>query len=144
MEDLASRIKYLQGLAEGLNLSEKSPEGRIILGVLEVLEDLQHRVEKMEERQREFGEFIDVFLQAGDEMEQFMSFLESNLENFPFDLEEDNDEEVINVECSSCGRNFYVDIDDVVHGSASCPSCGEPFDFADLSSVFFFGDDLDD
>ena len=145
MEDVASRIKYLQGLAEGLNLSDKSPEGRIILGILEVLEDLQLRIEELEARQKEFGEFVEVFLQAGDEMDQFMSFLEANIENFPFEITEDEiDDEVINVECSSCGRNFYVDVEDVVQGSACCPSCGEQFSFADLSNVFFYGDDSDE
>lgn len=144
MEELASRIKYLQGLTEGLNLSEKTPEGKIINGILEVLEEIQRRIEIIEDRQEEFSDFIDVFLQAGDEMEQFMGFLEANLENFPFDFEEDDDDGIINVECSSCGRNFYVDVEDVIHNEVNCPTCGEPFKFVDLTGSIYLGDDIDE
>lgn len=150
MDEVASKIKYLQGLAEGLELSSKSPEGKIIMGILEALEEVHKKIDEIETRQKEFSEFMDLFVEAGEEMDNFMSFLEANMDGIPLDFTmvdddlDEEDEDIINIECTDCGRKFFVNVEDIVEGTARCPSCGKNFSFADLSNYFYLGDGYDE
>ena len=38
--DISEKISYLQGLSAGLNISDASPQGKIISGILAVLDDM--------------------------------------------------------------------------------------------------------
>lgn len=58
MRRLRQRVAYLNGLAAGLNLSNQSPEGRVLAGVVEVLEAIAEEVERLDERLGELAEYL--------------------------------------------------------------------------------------
>ena len=49
MEELIKKVAYIKGLAEGSDLSKKTPEGKILSKVLEVLEELTDYVADMDD-----------------------------------------------------------------------------------------------
>ncbi len=56
MTDLRSRVAYLHGLAEGLDLDTGSPHGRVLAGVLDVLGDLAEEIEELTVMQGDLAE----------------------------------------------------------------------------------------
>jgi len=112
VRDIAEKVSYLQGLSEGLNISEGSPQGKIISGILSVLEELS-----------------DTVINLQCEMDEFREYVES-IDDDLFDLEESiyDDEDLIEVECQNCGEELVfdsdiMDDDDVIE--VICPNCNE-------------------
>ena len=48
MSDLSKKISYVKGFADGLDISPKSPEGKVIGKLLEVLEEMASKVDELE------------------------------------------------------------------------------------------------
>lgn len=114
LKDISEKVSYLQGLSEGLNVSDGSPQGKIIAGILAVLEDIN-------------GEIINI----KSNFEDFKEYVES-IDDDLFDLEEnlnrDDDSDYTEVKCASCGEKLYfssevMDDDDVIE--IICPNCNE-------------------
>ncbi len=112
--DVSEKISYLQGLSEGLNISDSSPQGKIISGILAVLDDM-----------------ADNMLNMQCEFEEFKEYVES-IDDDLFELEENilNEEEFIGVKCQSCGKEIYfescwLDDDDDDSLEIICPNCNE-------------------
>ena len=40
METLASKVAYIKGLAEGLNISSETPEGKVLLKLIEAVDEI--------------------------------------------------------------------------------------------------------
>lgn len=113
MRDISERVSYLQGLSEGLNISEGSPQGKIISGILNVLDELAETVTHLQ-----------------IEMDDFREYVES-IDDDLFDLEEsvyDEDTDFVELECHHCGEDLFFEADileddDVVE--VICPNCNE-------------------
>ena len=56
--DISKKVAYLKGLAEGLDISSDSKNGKIIKGILDVLEDMAESVESLEEDNEYFEDYI--------------------------------------------------------------------------------------
>ncbi len=113
MHDITERVSYLQGLSEGLNIREGSPQGKIISGILSVLDEIADSLLVMEERL--------------DELQEFVESMDNDLQ----DLEEKWDEEpgvMDEIRCSHCGELIHLkpeiwDDEDVME--IICPYCDE-------------------
>ncbi len=112
MKDISEKVSYLQGLSEGLNISEGSPQGKIISGMLNVLNEIAEELTSM---QQDFEEIKDYVESIDDDL---------------FELEENIlEEQGMELECSSCGEKLYIDDDifdeddDVIE--IICPRCNE-------------------
>lgn len=111
MRDISEKVSYLQGLSEGLNISEGSPQGKIISGILSVLEELADTVNNMQFELDDFREYVE------------------SIDDDLFDLEEsvyDEDDDFIEMECRHCGEELFfetdiLDDDDVIE--VICPNC---------------------
>ena len=57
--DVSEKISYLQGLSEGLNISDSSPQGKIISGILAVLDDMADNMLNMQCEFEEFKEYVE-------------------------------------------------------------------------------------
>ena len=45
----SEKVAYVKGLAEGLGYDDKSKEGKILAAILDILEDVAHDIEDLEE-----------------------------------------------------------------------------------------------
>lgn len=112
--DISEKVSYLQGLSEGLNISEGSPQGKIIAGMLGVLDEI-----------------ADAMINMQCEFEDFKEYVES-IDDDLFELEEDvlNDDEFTEMQCHHCGEEIYfetrlLDDDNEDKIEIICPHCNE-------------------
>jgi RNase P subunit RPR2 len=98
-------------LSEGLNITEGSPQGKIISGILNVLNEMADEITGIQK------DFV--------EMREYIESVDDDL----LDLEESVlDDDYMELECRNCGEQLYIESDimddeDVIE--VTCPSCNE-------------------
>mgnify|MGYP000868974768 CR=1 FL=1 len=114
MSYIKERVAYLKGLAEGLNISESSNEGKLLKAILEVMDDMADSVEDLEESVDEISEQVD-------EIDEDLSYISKEL----FDDEDCCDGDVHEVECPYCNEVFELDPCELDEDSdeIECPNC---------------------
>jgi len=116
MSDLRARVSYLQGLAEGMDLS-KSAEGRLLNSIIDVLNEFADSVEELEDAQEDTEEYLET-------LDEDLLALEGEVYGDAYW----DDEDLVEVKCPQCGEIVCFDSgilvdDDVVE--VSCPNCDE-------------------
>ncbi|QUH26650.1 CD1247 N-terminal domain-containing protein [Serpentinicella alkaliphila] len=130
MSHLHENVAYLRGLAEGLKLNENSKNAKLILNIIDTLEDFAEVIDEVLEEQRNLSEYIETIDEDLAEVEEDIYEDE--------DFEDDEDEEIdyLEIECPTCERTFYVDedilYDDEDADKVICPNCEEVVDIDDL------------
>lgn len=111
MQDISEKVSYLQGLSEGLSITEGSPQGKIISGILNVLNEMAEEITCM---QKDF-----------ESMQDYIETVDEDL----LELEETvAEEDFLELECRGCGEQIYIESDildeeDVIE--VICPHCNE-------------------
>ena len=118
MGNLKEQVAYLQGLTKGLNLNESSAEGKLLLKIVDVLDNVAEEIQCMHFTQ--------------EDLETYMETIDEDLTDLEDEVYEDvNDEgDLDEVE----DYNEITDEDDFVE--VACPVCHE--------EVTFEADILDD
>jgi len=55
----AEKLNYLKGITDGMNLSEATSEGKLFLGIIDVLSALSSEKEQLESRVDKLGDYLD-------------------------------------------------------------------------------------
>ena len=124
MNHLYESVAYLKGLAEGLNIKESSKEGKLLLGILDTLEEVVSAMEEMQEEQDDLADYVEALDDdLADVEEEFMGEEEG--------LDEDDDIDFMEVDCPKCGETIYLDEDILYDDDAEvlCPQCHELIEF---------------
>lgn len=120
MKYLYEEVAYLKGLAEGLEISEETKEGKIINKIVDVLESFADAIVELEEEQIELIDYVE-------SIDEDLSDIEDDIYEEEDDDDEDDDEEYnyIEMECPNC--NDFVEIDeDLLYNEdidIVCPNC---------------------
>ncbi len=116
MANIKEKVAYLQGLTTGLNVNDKSAEGKLLLNIVDVLEEIAD----------EFGDMHTV----QQDLENYVETIDEDLNDLEEEVYEDEPggEDMIEVECPNCHEKvtFAADImndDDYIE--VTCPYCGE-------------------
>ena len=127
------KVAYLRGLADGLKLTDTTAEGKVLLNVIEVLDDLALSVTDLEDAVEELGEVVDAI---DDDLQDVEDALydeddEDDDEDYLDDYDEfdDEDEPLYEVQCPTCGDTICVDESMLCEGEIDCPNCGEKLEF---------------
>ena len=137
----SEKVAYVKGLAEGLGYDNTSKEGKILAAILDILEDVAHDIEDLEENAWDLGEAID---QVSDDLAEIEELVYD--EDFDDDEDEDEDYEPCScccgeedededepvfyeVTCPKCGNTITIDEDVLDLGTIDCPNCGEELEF---------------
>jgi len=127
VRDINEKVSYLQGLCEGLNVSDGNPQGKIITGILGVLDDIS-------------GILVDM----RSEFNIVKEYIES-IDDDLFELEENfkQDKNVVELTCDNCGEELCFDADlveddDVIE--IICPRCNEVVFINDGSFDYDYSD----
>ena len=135
----SEKVAYVKGLAEGLGYDNTSKEGKILAAILDILEDVAHDIEDLEENAWDLGEAID---QVSDDLAE----IEDVVYDEDYDEDEDFDEcdgccgcdgdagaeeepTFYEVTCPACSNTITIDEDVLDLGSIECPNCGETLEF---------------
>ncbi len=108
---LNEKAAYIKGLTEGLKLSEDNPSDKLLLSIVDLLQELSTTLTDVDD---------DLDL-AFDEIEEIRDELDG-------DEDDDDDEDLYELTCPKCGEKVYLDIDEVESGESTCPACGEPLE----------------
>lgn len=123
MSYLRERVAYLKGLAEGMQVSEATNEGKLMKAIIDVLDDFALAVEDIEELHDQLSEQVESMDEDLTEMERVI-FDEA-------DEEEDDEDNFIEIECPHCNEKIEVSADmiDEENNTIECPSCHEDIEF---------------
>jgi len=130
VESLANRIAYLRGLAEGMDISEKSSEGKIILELIDIIDDVTAQFHELETRVEEAEDYVEALDEDLEDIELYLFDDDEQLYETVRDCDDDEQDEYAT----------YYDLDDdedayVYEGAGddhlettyefSCPNCHE-------------------
>ncbi|MBS3995442.1 MAG: hypothetical protein KGZ33_06570 [Alkaliphilus sp.] len=127
MNNLYQRVAYLRGMADGMNIGEESKEGKLLLNLLDVLEDFADAISDINDDVKDLDEYVETL---DEDLADVEDELFGELDD---DDDDDDDEEVIDdidfveIECPSCGEVIYLDEDlvDDEENEVICPNCHE-------------------
>lgn len=109
MEYLLQKVSYLKGLADGLGVDESSKEGKLLLQIVDVLE--------------EFADVLDETIENQVDLEEYVNFIDEDLadvEDEVYGTDEDYDDEY------DYDDDFdFDDFDDYCDDEDCCCHCGE-------------------
>ena len=132
---ITENAAYLKGLAEGLKLDESTNEGKLIVKMLDVIEEMAEKISILESANEEMFNYIegmseDLVNLENDFYENAESEDYSDLNDDGED-EEYTDEEYYEIECPTCGEKICFteefDLDNFL-----CPACGNKIDDIEL------------
>ena len=129
MKYLYEEVAYLKGLAEGLDISEDTKEGKIIHKIVDVLESFADAIVELEEEQIELIEYVE-------SIDEDLADIEDDIYEEAEDDDDYDEFNYIEMECPSC--NDFVEIDeDLLYDEGVdivCPNC---------QSIILSADELD-
>lgn len=146
--NLKERVAYLQGLTNGMDINSDTREGRLLINVVDVLEDIAEAVEGVRLQQNDLEQFVE-------SIDEDLSFLEDDYYDVEIetigdgggyaDIDEDEEEDGIDfveVECPSCHESVHFEeefLSDDTGIEISCPNCGGIVYDSDLDIVESLG-----
>lgn len=118
MKYLYEEVAYLKGLAEGLEISKETKEGKIIHKIVETLESFADAIVELEEEQTDLVEYVE-------SIDEDLADMEDDIYE---DEEEDDEEEglsFIEMECPNCSDLVEIDEDLLYDDEVDivCPNC---------------------
>lgn len=121
MNYLKEKVAYLKGLAEGMQISDSTNEGKIIKAIIDVIDDIAIVVDDIDDTQQELIEEID-------EMDEDLAEVEKLLfdEDFYYesdDDEEDDDDSETEFDCPHCGEGIILEEAFMNKDAVLCPHC---------------------
>ena len=126
MKKLGEEVAYLRGLAEGLDIDDKSKEGKMIGKIVEILGCFADKVEELE---YSVGDLEDQVEELEYEVEELQQEVE-DLEEWLYDEDEDYDDDedglsFIEMECPNCSEVVEIDEELLFDDSVDviCPNC---------------------
>lgn len=135
--NITEKVSYIKGLAEGLKLDEATKEGKVLLAILDVLNDIAYQVEDIDS---DLNDMADVVGDLDDAVLELEEQVYGECEcGHDHDHDEcdccgDEDEDIYEITCPKCNNTIVVDFDVIAAGGILCPNCGEPLEF-DLSGL---------
>ena len=131
MSSINDRVAYLKGLAEGMKLSDETNEGKLLLKMLDVLEDMAEELTALRADHDELDEYVE---SIDDDLADMEEYLFDDEDEDAYDEDEDDEEEdgdeddqVVVYECPHCGNEVTFEIDGFDFEEENlCPSCGKP------------------
>ena len=140
---ICEKVAYLKGMAEGMNLTEDSVQNRLLLRMLEALEEIADELDAVEARQDEAEQYIDELDADLGEVEEFLFADDEDDDECDCGCghhhhdEDDEDEEwdeedeeegmdFIEYECPHCKTCVYYDQEAFdLEEEHLCPECGK-------------------
>ena len=131
MSEISKQVAYIKGLAEGMNLSDKSDEGKLISKLIDVLSEaadeneLESRLIELDEEM--YAAEMDIEnlyddIECPDE-DEYIDFEDDDEDDDLFDMYGEDDD-LFEIMCPECGEDIVVDFDMLdEENNIVCPNC---------------------
>lgn len=125
---ISEKVAYLKGLADGLELEkESSKEGKLLVKIMDILEDLALSVEDLEVETEAAGNELEALAEDVADMETILFEDWEDDDDDDIDLLDELGDDFFELECPSCGEDIVVDDSILDVGEVVCPNCGDRF-----------------
>lgn len=141
MKYIKEKIAYLKGLSDGMKLGEQSDEGKALVKVYEILEDITDALEGLARAQSEMEDYVEAIDEDLDDLEEFVMDFDLDDE----DIDELLDDDLYEVVCPECGEEYYTDFESFEDNDVYCPFCEAHFELEDdVLQKLTAGEDLEE
>lgn len=130
--ELSNKVAYLKGLIDGLKIDDSTNEGRVLLAMAEILDEMALTIEDVSDEVDEVVELVDI-------LDEDLGNVEDDLYGDDCDCCDDDDcdfedEDEYECVCPTCGDTICLGESMIEEGSIDCPNCGETLEF-DFSEI---------
>lgn len=119
--ELTEKIAYIKGLMEGMNFNTETNEGKIITALVDIIDDMTHQVEEMNDDLDDLYDEVDAISEDLGDVEDFV--FEEDDED-----EDEYEDDLYEITCPNCGEVVCVDEEMINDENLACPNCGTPFE----------------
>ena len=130
MENI-EKVAYLRGMLEGMKFDADSDMGKIVLKLIDIVDDLAHDLTDAEERADVMADYIDELDHDLGEVEEYVYGDDCDCcDDDDCDCccdDDDDDDDLYELECPNCGDKIYI-TEDMLNGSIECPNCNTKID----------------
>ncbi len=140
---LSEKSAYLKGLMDGLNLNKETAEGKMIAGIVDLLQAMTSTISDLEDNAIAVSDELDEIEEDLDAIEEFLmdeddedDDYEDEDEDDDYDFVDDDDEDfdydeevIYDVTCPTCGEELHLDEETILKESIHCPKCNEFLEF---------------
>ncbi len=129
MENI-EKVAYLRGMLEGMKFDADSDMGKIVLKLIEIVDDLAHDLTDAEERADVMADYIDELDHDLGEVEEYVYGDDCDCcddDDCDCCCDDDDDDDLYELECPNCGDKIYI-TEDMLNGSIECPNCNTKID----------------
>ena len=137
---LTEKIAYMKGLLDGMELDSSTKEGKAILQMAEVMEEMGVYIDDLQSQVDELTELCDLLDKDLGEVETDLYCDDDDDVEFSDDDDEDDDFDEVQyvVNCPSCDETVSLSERQLEEGSMTCPHCGEllEFDYDNIETEF--------
>ena len=128
MNYLKERVAYLKGLAEGMQISDSTNEGKLLRAIIDVIDDIALAVDDVEEVQEQLSEQVDEMDEDLAELERVIfddecCCDECDDDDDDDDEDEDDEEGVTEFDCPHCGESIQLEEAFINKDAILCPHC---------------------
>lgn len=110
MDHLYQNVYYLKGLAEGLDIEESSKEGKLLLHMIDVLEDFADVIDEMNEKIDDVDEYVDYMDEDLSDVEEEVFGYYDDEDDYVYDngfFDDTDDDECPEGECECKGLDDF-------------------------------------
>lgn len=129
MENI-EKVAYLRGMLEGMKFDADSDMGKIVLKLIDIVDDLAHDLTDAEERADVIADYIDELDHDLGEVEEYVYGDDCDCcddDDCDCCCDDDDDDDLYELECPNCGDKIYI-TEDMLNGSIECPNCNTKID----------------
>ena len=123
---LTEKMSYLQGLLDGLEVDTSTKEGKALVQMSDVMQEMVMYVEDLQAQVDELTELCDILDADLGDVEEEVFDLDDDCccEDDDCDCDFDDEDEMYEVCCPSSGDTILLNDSILEEGSIECPNCG--------------------
>lgn len=140
MANMIGRVSYLRGLCDGLDLQPDTKESKVLLAMIDVLDEMAAQVASLEEAHQELDEYVESIDDDLSNMEESLfgdegPGMHSHFHPADYGFGEEEEEDIVEFECPHCGYSIISNAYEFdLESEHTCPRCGKSIVIEDIDS----------
>ncbi len=139
MDNIMQKAAFLKGLAEGMELDTTTKENKLILALIELVDEMACTLASVEdataEIEDELDEIAEELIEIENQLDECCDYDDCDCDCDDCDCDDcddcdcDDDSFYYEVTCPTCNECIALEESIVAAGGITCPSCGEDLEF---------------
>ena len=109
---VTEKVAHLKGLASGMELDQSDKNVKLINAIIDTLDEMAEAMSELELDVADISDQVDAVDEDLAEVEDYL-----------FEPDEDDDDELYEIKCPECGETMVVNLD-MLDNDIECTNCG--------------------